>query len=227
MSSWRSTKDGRHFQNRSKPGISSDNDNNTSLYSGSQPSPVVPLTRNVSESEARMMASIKLTDAQKEAREIRVNFFNKFSDAINEYGNEICWVGFNKVMAENPKPENMAEADYEGTMITLKKKTRAKIAEILTETRKTTAPKPASTTTTTYERRTPQASPNKPASDNQLRTMRKLCNQVSRIYQFDSCNGTGASVSAEYREKTNNPKLSSRDASDAIGELIGYIEDEM
>ena len=176
------------------------------------------------ELENRVMASIKLTDVQQEAKETRINFFKKFSDAIAEYGNEICWVGYEKVVAANPKPENMAEADYEGVMITLKKKTRSKIAEILTETRKTTAPKPA---TTYAEPKKWEASPNKSASENQLRTMRKLCSQVSRIYQFDSCNGTGASVSAEYREKINNPKLSSRDASDAIGELIGYIEDEM
>ena len=34
------------------------------------------------ELENRVMASIKLSDAQQEAKEIRINFFNKFSDAI-------------------------------------------------------------------------------------------------------------------------------------------------
>ena len=178
------------------------------------------------ELENRVMASIKLSDAQQEAKEIRINFFNKFSDAINKYGNEICWVGFGKVVAANPKPENMAEADYEGTMITLKKKTRSKIAEILTETRKTTAPAPAPSTTE-YKQRTPQASPNKPASHKQRQLMRQLTRRLEQISMFDSFTGSPQKIAGEYMELEGKENLSSREASDAISDMLGLIDDEM
>ena len=40
MSGWRSTKDGRHFRTGHKPGISSDNNNNSPNHSGTQPSSI-------------------------------------------------------------------------------------------------------------------------------------------------------------------------------------------
>ena len=170
------------------------------------------------------MASIKLTDVQQEAKETRINFFKKFSDAIAEYGNEICWVGYEKVVAANPKPENMAEADYEGVMITLKKKTRSKIAEILTETRKTTAPAPAPTYTAPKKW---EASPNKPASDKQRKLMRNLTHKLSKVSMFDSFSGNPEVIAAEYMELEGKENLSSREASDAINDMFGLIEDEM
>ena len=58
---WRSTKDGKHFKSSHKPGISSNDNNNnrnnnTSLHSGTQPSPVVPLTKTMN---PRRMTSIE------------------------------------------------------------------------------------------------------------------------------------------------------------------------
>ena len=296
MSSWRSTKDGRHFQNRSKPGISSDNDNNTSLYSGSQPSSITPpkkvdidkaaqaefekkhailkknmtryfknrLTENPNQGMGelytkfmentkpsgepqedvmvqkiydRATKAIQKAKSDKEekyqlaveAGRPRRDYTVKLIDAINECGNELCWVGFNKVMAANPKPANMTEEDYEGVMITLKKKARSKIAEILTETRKTTAPAPAPTyTAPTYTApKKWEASPNKPASDKQRSLMRSLTHRLEKVTMFDSYTGSPQKVAAEYMELEGKENLSSREASDAISDMFGLIDDEM
>ena len=176
------------------------------------------------ELENRIRASIKTTDGQKQAKEIRNNFFNKISDAVNDSGNEICWVIFQKITDANPKPENMTKEDYEGVMITLKNKTRSKIAEILTETRKTTAPAPAPTYTAPKKW---EASPNKPASDKQRKLMRNLTYKLSKVSMFDSFSGNPEVIAAEYMELEGKENLSSREASDAINDMFGLIEDEM
>ena len=60
MSGWKSTKDGKHFRTKSKPGISSDNSNNSSNHIGTQPS---SLHQPIHQKHASLANNEDLTEA--------------------------------------------------------------------------------------------------------------------------------------------------------------------
>jgi hypothetical protein len=78
---------------------------------------------------------------------------------------------------------------------------------------------------------TPRASAPGMASDKQRLTIRKMLRRVESIRMFDSVSGCGDQIAADIRREIETrgglDKLTSRQASDFIGSLIGLADDEM
>ena len=136
MSSWRSTKDGKHFRvgntQRSKSSSNS-NDSTTASSSGSQSSSL-NLTK-AEEAQKRKSEYERLLEQGKPRRDYHKRLYDAVLTPM-EHGDELSWEEIQKIIDENPKPSNISDSDYESVLINVKRKAKEKKSEILLEIRR-------------------------------------------------------------------------------------------